>query len=402
MINAKGEYVVAEPDKASWEKFQAKAEASKEQQKAINTGSKELQDRGLECPIDKRLFVDPMKTPCCGKTYCNDCIENALVDNDLTCPNCSTPNILIDNLTADEEARERMDAYELEKATNKTTKDVSKSPTVTSSTPLTTNVAETAVQTSDEAPTPVSDANTPELAAAKPTGSVSPKKRPAEEELKNDRVPTGPAAMRKTDSSQDRQQKGANANGFDQDFINTMNALAGTMGPNSQNMAAFKFPPNMNMNMNMNNMPFPNPMMGMGMPGMMPNQMMNPMMNPMMGMGMGMGMPGMGMMPNGGFNQNMGFPSNNNFNTNNNNASQPPQGPQGWQNNNNNNRQQWNGQQQGGAVRGPTGGFANQQKTVFSEPFPNEESDAYMRRPVNPHRHQNRQRRVRPSDYTEL
>ena len=46
--------------------------------------------------------------------------------------------------------------------------------------------------------------------------------------------------------------------------------------------------------------------------------------------------------------------------------------------------------------------FPNQQRTVFSEPFPSEEDNAYFRKPVNPHRHQARQRRVRPSDYREL
>jgi len=30
------------------------------------------------------------------------------------------------------------------------------------------------------------------------------------------------------------------------------------------------------------------------------------------------------------------------------------------------------------------------------------DEDAYFRKPVNPHRHQNKQRRVRPSDYREL
>jgi protein MPE1 len=30
------------------------------------------------------------------------------------------------------------------------------------------------------------------------------------------------------------------------------------------------------------------------------------------------------------------------------------------------------------------------------------EEDAYFRKPVNPHRHQNKQRRTRPSDYREL
>ena len=54
-----------------------------------------------------------------------------------------------------------------------------------------------------------------------------------------------------------------------------------------------------------------------------------------------------------------------------------------------NGQQGWNMMQQN---------FPNQQRTVFAEPFPSEE-DAYFRKPVNPGRHQNRQRRQRPSDY---
>jgi len=60
------------------------------------------------------------------------------------------------------------------------------------------------------------------------------------------------------------------------------------------------------------------------------------------------------------------------------------------------------GAQNGGNANGATGAFPNQQKTVFAEPLPNEEDNAYFRKPVNPHRHQGRQKRVRPSDYREL
>jgi len=82
-----------------------------------------LAERGLECPIDKRMFVDPVKTPCCGKTYCHDCIENALADGDLVCPNCSTDGVLIDDLAADEDMLEKMRAYEAEKAREKSEKE---------------------------------------------------------------------------------------------------------------------------------------------------------------------------------------------------------------------------------------------------------------------------------------
>lgn len=388
MINAKGEYVVAEPDKAAWEQFQAKAKASKEQETAANAGSKELQDRGLECSIDKRLFVDPMKTPCCGKTYCNECIENALVDSDLTCPNCGTNGVLIDNLVADEEMKSKIEAYEDEKIAERKAKEASKSP----QTPQTEVAAEPAKSASTEskpdrpksATPPKSAINSPVAKPVQTAGPASPKKRSAEEELKNDRIPTGPAAMRKTNSRQSQKAP----NGIDQEFINTMNALASTMPSAQQNMPAFSFP-------NMNGMPFPNPNMGMPMMPMMAGPM-----NPMM-------------MPNGnwGGNMNMGFPQQNGMYGNNfnnqgmYNQQNNWQQQQNWQGNQSNQGWAMNGmggnhQMQNGMGRGS--GFTNQQKTVFSEPFPNEEDNAYMRRPVNPHRHQNRQRRVRPSDYTEL
>ncbi|KAF2102021.1 DWNN-domain-containing protein [Rhizodiscina lignyota] len=347
MINAKGEYVVAEPDKASWEQFQAKAKASKEEQSLADNGNKELQDRGLECPIDKRLFVDPMKTPCCGKTYCNECIENALVDSDLTCPNCGTTGVLIDNLATDEEMKAKIKAYEEERAAEQKAKQSPKSPKPASPVEPSMDAKTDTKPDQQRSATPSKSAsNSPVAAPVQPTGPASPKKRPAEEELKNDRIPTGPAAMRKTNSQQSQKAP----NGIDDEFFKTMNNLTGiTMPPNGQFPPAFSgFP---NMNGNMNGMQFPNTMMGM--PPMMPG-MMNQMNQ---------------MMPNGNWGWGM-------------------------------NGMAGNQQMQNGMGRG--GGFANQQKTVFSEPFPNEEDNAYMRRPVNPHRHQNRQRRVRPSDYTEL
>ena len=65
MVNAEGEYVVAEPDKASWESYQQKA--AKTASKTETKGNKELQDLGLECTVDHKLFKDAFKTPCCGK-----------------------------------------------------------------------------------------------------------------------------------------------------------------------------------------------------------------------------------------------------------------------------------------------------------------------------------------------
>lgn len=118
MVNAEGDWVIAEPDQASWDNYQAKAKASAAAREAAALGSKELQQRGLECSIDKRLFVEPTKTPCCQTTYCLECITNALLENDLCCPNCSADNILIDNLEQDNEMGFKVRNYEKEQAGN--------------------------------------------------------------------------------------------------------------------------------------------------------------------------------------------------------------------------------------------------------------------------------------------
>jgi len=363
MVNAEGEYVVAEPDKKSWEQFQAKTQSSVAAQKAAAMGDKDLQDRGLECSIDKRIFLDPMKTPCCEKTFCNDCITNALIESDFTCPGCQSDGILIDDLTPDVETSAKINAYLAEK-TAAAKKERSKSPSVKAQTPPADNV-----KAKFKSPTPTSDGAKNQTATAVKANSPKPenipsgpqgKKRPADELLENPKIPKGPRAMQQQEAQKQAMLKQQQA---------AMNGMPG-------------FP----------NMPF-NPMMGMNMPGFggMPNMnMMNGFgmgMNPMMGMNMmgmnGFGMNGMGNMYGGngaGFGGGMG------------NMGMMSNGMGGGQQ---------NGQTaQNGA--GAAGGFSNQQKTVFAEPLPNEEDNAYFRKPVNPHRHQGRQRRARPSDYREL
>lgn len=107
MIDGDGNYVIVKPDQATWNKYQEKANKSAAAQEEEARGSRELQYMGLECPIDKRLFVEPTKTPCCQSIYCKECITNALLDEDLRCPNCGREGIIIDNLMpADEKAVE--------------------------------------------------------------------------------------------------------------------------------------------------------------------------------------------------------------------------------------------------------------------------------------------------------
>jgi protein MPE1 len=396
MVNAEGEFVIAEPDKASWEQFQAKTKSSAAAQKAAASGDKELQDRGLECSIDKRMFIDPMKTPCCEKTYCNDCITNALIESDFTCPGCGTDEVLIDNLKPDEEMSGKIKAYLDEKDAVKKEKEKPGSPNAIAEEPKATEVGtaeivsvpmkekilspspvltSTAAAKSSKSPSPETKLET-EAVDGPPT---VPKKRPANELLENPKIPKGPKAMQQQETEKQAQLQ-------QQAMMNSMNPMAGfpSMPMGFDMSQQFN---NNGFNMGVGGFNMMNGY-GMGMPGSMSMpQMMGmstSMMNPMMGMNgfpmssgftnlnaMGIGGPGM-------YNNGMGYGGNMGAMGTGSNSGLPNS----------------NG--------GNAGVFPNQQKTVFAAPLPNEEDNAYFRKPVNPHRHQGRQRRARPSDYREL
>ncbi|KAK3491564.1 DWNN domain-containing protein [Neurospora crassa] len=430
MVNADGEFVIAEPDKASWEQFQAKAKSNSAAQKATPEGDKEIQERGLECPIDHKLFIDPMKTPCCEKTYCNDCITNALIESDFICPGCKSDGILIDDLKADEEAVEKIKAFLAEK--NSKAKEGSQSPGSPNSptaakSPTSTDTP--AVQTTTEdtkpkckSPTPTdtapsasqqpsqqqtSQASSAASMQSGSTGQTTPptqanreersqqvsKKRPAEHALENPKIPKAPKAMQQ--KAQQTQQQA-----MMEQMMGGMPGMPGINGMNAMNCMPQMFPA----------MPMMGNFGGMGMPNMNMG-MMNHMMNPMLAGGMGPGFPPM----NGGMGPG-GFPGGPGGMPNGNNPGMWNNGGMGM----NGHGGVSNGPNMGGTMRAGGGrmnvmnqaagmgmhnggGYQGQQHQFknFSHQ-PADDDDAYFRKPVNPHRHQNRQRRVRPSDYREL
>ncbi|PSN61536.1 DWNN-domain-containing protein [Corynespora cassiicola Philippines] len=356
MLNADGEYVQVMTDTRTWEKFQEKANASKAQAATVDAANKEVRERGLECPIDKRMFVEPVKTPCCGKTYCHDCIENALADGDLVCPNCSTDGVLIDDLITDDEMVEKIRAYEAEKAKEKLEKEqqakeeakAAAKPTdppnneQNNSSPLTVaaNVTSTA--------TPGAGEN-----GSDTDSSTSKKRKDAPTDIM---PPTAPKAMRQQKEQQARQAQDQSS-ALEKNFIESMEALK--------------------------NMPNGMPMMPNG--SMPMNSAMT--MNPMMGM---MNPPNM----NGWNNQGGGYGNN----MNGWNGGGPSNG--GWNQGGFNNQAgggmgSYPNQHMGGG--GPSA-FPNQQRAMFSAEQPNQQ-DAYERKPLNPHRSQNKHRKQRAPDF---
>ena len=384
MVTADGEWVVAEPDKASWDQYHAKAKVSAAAQEAAARGSKELQERGLECAIDNRLFVDPTKTPCCQTTYCSECITHALLENDLTCPSCSTENILIDNLLPDEETASKVREYEKEKAPTQSSGEGSKSPKNREKAEVKKEPADIGSPDLRRSPGQNRIMTVTGVSQAKGADSKG-KKRPAEHELKNDRPAPSPSAesIAKPSSNDGNQPivPGPKAETLSRTPLNPQTAFS-----NGNHMMA----------QGLNAMAFPNTNSYMTMPMQMSAGLFNPAMIDSTGFMNGTGgnwntmwapnYPQQSMTLSGpGFQnsvyttagygqQNMQLPTNNGF-----------RGINGFSE----------------SVPG-RGHFPNQQRNHFQGQNANDEDSAYFRKPVNPHRHQGRRNLNRPTDYHEI
>lgn len=359
MLNADGEYVQVMADTKTWEKFQEKTNASKAQAASADAASQEIRERGLECPIDKRKFVDPVKTPCCGKTYCHECIDNALADGDLICPNCAKEDVLMDDLVPDEEMIKSIKLYDAEKVKQKVEKEEqAKAEAKLAEQRASPPKNESEISVSVETSTTLSNDTLSATAAAKPTSlaleksgngsdteSTSSKKRktpPADI-----KPPTAPKAMRQQKEQESRQVLDPAAQ-LEQDFVQQMEALKNA----PQNMQ-MPMPMQMQMPMSMQQMPIMNNI-------------------PYQNMGMGYQMP---------------------FNNNNNNGNNMSC----YYNNNNNNGQM--GMPMGMQMQMPMQqynmGFMNQQPNMMmqQQDWQQGNNEAYDRQPVNP-RHRNRKSRA--------
>ncbi|PLB35511.1 cleavage polyadenylation factor subunit MPE1 [Aspergillus candidus] len=386
MVNADGDFVIAKPDKAAWELYQekAKASAAAAAEAAAAEYSKELQSRGIECPIDKRIFLEPTKTPCCQRTYCNDCITNALIESDFVCPGCSTEGVLLDNLTVDDESAAKIKAYEAEKADSK--KEKEKQQAMQEEQPANRQPAAGETSNTPEA------SSTPASAGEKPT-TASSGKRPIEEvePASGDKEESSDAMPPKKLKGEDRPSSVPVPDTQTQDPSSQFTPLPFGQQMPFGGMGFQGMPP----------VPFPDA--GFSAEGM---GFMNPMsMPPTNGFPSSMGqawgpMNAMNFNPaqNGMYPDHANGPIPNNFGAPNmyNGSGEPPMGMFPMQ-------MPGLPQHNAGFPQGAgMGHFSNQQRTTFSTPFAREEDTAYFRQPVNPQRHQSRHRRIRPSDYREL
>lgn len=381
MVNADGDFVIAKPDKAAWELYQEKlkASAAAAAEAAAAEESKALQAQGLECPIDKRMFLEPTQTPCCHRTYCNDCISNALIESDFVCPGCSTEGVLLDNLTPDDSAVAKIKAYEAEKIEAK--KEKEKQSTVQED--ITVNGHSESEFSQGGVP---KDQET--FLEEKPDTATSTqsKKRSAEGDLTDESENANHASTKKqkgedssNQSRSDQPKPSIDPSTNSSSSATPAEASNGNPAPLNPYMPFNGFgtmPPFTDPNFNPETMGFMGPM---AMPNGFPNPM-GPGYNPM---NMPFNPPQAGMFGD----QANGFP--NMFQGN----PSMPMFPM----------TQMPAPMQNPGFQGPgMNNFSNQQRTVFNGPHSREEDSPYLRQPVNPQRHHARNRRVRPSDYREL
>jgi protein MPE1 len=239
MLNADGEYVQVMTDTKTWDKFQEKNNAIRAREASAEAASKELRDRGLECPIDNQRFINPVKTPCCDKTYCRECIDDALANGDLTCPNCGETSILIDNVVPDDEKVKALKEYDAEKAAERE-KEKAAAQAVASSNETVSNTENSASHkaANDNA------TNVAEKGDLSDTDSTSSKKR--KQPPTTIAPPTAPKAMRQ--ATADPTAK------MEQDFIAQMEALK-----NQPMGFPIPMPPMQPMQMNAYQTPFQQP-----------------------------------------------------------------------------------------------------------------------------------------------
>lgn len=106
MITSDGSFVMVQPDTQTW-KQTTKARALTEAD--IRDGA--TADGELSCPICSRLLRDAVRTPCCKTAYCEECIQNALLDQDFVCPKCESKIASLEKLRPDEELRQKVDEF---------------------------------------------------------------------------------------------------------------------------------------------------------------------------------------------------------------------------------------------------------------------------------------------------
>nr|XP_049600803.1 E3 ubiquitin-protein ligase RBBP6 isoform X42 [Syngnathus scovelli] len=115
---------------------QAYAVGKKEKHPFLHKEESEPQDEllpvpeELQCLICHDLLVDSVVIPCCGNSYCDDCIRTTLLDSEgHVCPTCNQSDVSPDTLIANKFLRQAVNNFKKEKDVTKSLKGKSSAPT---------------------------------------------------------------------------------------------------------------------------------------------------------------------------------------------------------------------------------------------------------------------------------
>ncbi|XP_034750569.1 E3 ubiquitin-protein ligase RBBP6-like isoform X2 [Etheostoma cragini] len=90
------------------------------QVETMSEGEEDPVPEELLCLICHDLLSDAVVIPCCGNSYCDDCIRTALLDSeDHICPTCSQSDVSPDTLIANKFLRQAVDNFKKERSFTK-------------------------------------------------------------------------------------------------------------------------------------------------------------------------------------------------------------------------------------------------------------------------------------------
>ncbi|XP_067042946.1 E3 ubiquitin-protein ligase RBBP6-like [Acropora muricata] len=139
----------------------------------------------LKCPTCSNLLTDAVLIPCCGTSYCDECIRNYLLENDLTCPSCGTENVSPDSLVINKQLRQAVNTFKNARSASPYV------PPVLNSTPAVPNSAHSATQPSAD-----SLSSDSPIAEIKPAGNKVLKKIDEANDISQEDLSKPPQAVK--------------------------------------------------------------------------------------------------------------------------------------------------------------------------------------------------------------
>ncbi|KAM7448559.1 E3 ubiquitin-protein ligase rbbp6 [Porites harrisoni] len=103
---------------------------SKTKAKDKDSSSKKVPSE-LRCPSCSNLLTDAVLIPCCGTSYCDDCIRNYLLENEQECPSCGAENVSPDSLVINKQLRQAVNTFKNARPASPYVTQVTKSAVVT-------------------------------------------------------------------------------------------------------------------------------------------------------------------------------------------------------------------------------------------------------------------------------